>query len=249
MASKTLGQRLREGREKMGWSQTQVAEISGISNTNISNYERDFRKPDLQTLVHLASLYGQNLDYLVKGEATHIDGVMRLWERETRVIRGHFETSSGLVKTEMVMIPIVSQLLPQKIGLDFDDIDGYLPVIAQELDLGNYDYFAFVVQDDAMIHEGIRENTIVIVRQADTDLTSYINGSIQLVQIGERLTLRRVFTTKEVFALQAANPTYGLHFVSRDHVHNELGDPVPRHAPESCSFGEVARVIHDLSLK
>lgn len=66
----TLGKRLKEEREKRKWSQKFVAEKLGITNTVLSNYERDYRDPDTENLKKLAELYEVSTDYLLGRETT-----------------------------------------------------------------------------------------------------------------------------------------------------------------------------------
>ncbi len=61
----TTGDRLRFEREKRGWTQLQAAEIMGISNAALSNYERDVRQPDFEMLRRFARMYGTTTDYLL----------------------------------------------------------------------------------------------------------------------------------------------------------------------------------------
>jgi len=61
----SLGKRLKIQREKRGWSQLLVAEKLDIANTVLSNYERDYRDPDTETLSRLADLYEVSVDYLL----------------------------------------------------------------------------------------------------------------------------------------------------------------------------------------
>lgn len=61
----SLGFRLKREREKRGWSQKYVAKKIGITNTVLSNYERDYRDPDTETLKKLADLYEVSIDYLL----------------------------------------------------------------------------------------------------------------------------------------------------------------------------------------
>lgn len=61
----SLGERLKMEREKRNWSQKYVAEKIGITNTVLSNYERDYRDPDTETLRKLAELYDVPTDYLL----------------------------------------------------------------------------------------------------------------------------------------------------------------------------------------
>ncbi|EWG12713.1 helix-turn-helix domain-containing protein [Cytobacillus firmus] len=61
----SLGSRLKKEREKRKWSQKEVAEKIGITNAVLSNYERDYRDPDTETLKRLADLYEVETDYLL----------------------------------------------------------------------------------------------------------------------------------------------------------------------------------------
>ncbi|KML36369.1 helix-turn-helix domain-containing protein [Cytobacillus firmus] len=61
----SLGIRLKKEREKRKWSQKEVAEKIGITNAVLSNYERDYRDPDTETLKKLADLYEVETDYLL----------------------------------------------------------------------------------------------------------------------------------------------------------------------------------------
>lgn len=61
----SLGKHLKNEREKRGWSQKYVAEKIGITNTVLSNYERNYRDPDTNTLKKLADLYEVSTDYLL----------------------------------------------------------------------------------------------------------------------------------------------------------------------------------------
>ena len=64
----SLGSRLRQARDKKGWSQTLAAEKLGIANSTLSGYERDYREPDAETIKQLASLYEVPINYLMDVE-------------------------------------------------------------------------------------------------------------------------------------------------------------------------------------
>lgn len=56
---------MKKEREQKKWSQIEVAEKIGITNAVLSNYERDHRDPDTETLKRLADLYDVDTDYLL----------------------------------------------------------------------------------------------------------------------------------------------------------------------------------------
>lgn len=61
----TLGEKLKSLREQRGWTQSQAAERLGISSQVVSNYERDYRSPDKETLSRIAKVYNCSLDWLL----------------------------------------------------------------------------------------------------------------------------------------------------------------------------------------
>ncbi|MDA1478048.1 helix-turn-helix domain-containing protein [Bacillus changyiensis] len=61
----TLGERLKNARKKLGLSQKQVAEKVNSTEKTISNYERNYRDPDTETLIKLSDLYNVTTDYLL----------------------------------------------------------------------------------------------------------------------------------------------------------------------------------------
>lgn len=69
----SLGSRLKKEREKRNWSQVYVAKKVGITNAVLSNYERDLRDPDTETLKKLAELYEVSIDYLLGHEIIEKD--------------------------------------------------------------------------------------------------------------------------------------------------------------------------------
>lgn len=62
---RTVGDRLREAREKKNLKQTQVMARTGINNKTLSGYEKGVSEPDLDTLNILAELYEVSVDFLL----------------------------------------------------------------------------------------------------------------------------------------------------------------------------------------
>jgi len=69
---KTLGERLREAREYLGFSQEEVATFLGISRSALSLMETGQRKVDALELKKLASLYKRPVGYFTGEEAEDI---------------------------------------------------------------------------------------------------------------------------------------------------------------------------------
>ncbi|MBQ8309217.1 MAG: helix-turn-helix transcriptional regulator [Clostridia bacterium] len=60
-----FGFELKSNREAVGYSQTEVAKQTGISQATISRWEDDKRIPNIENCILLADLYGISLDELV----------------------------------------------------------------------------------------------------------------------------------------------------------------------------------------
>lgn len=60
-----LGKQIRSLREKEGLTQKQLAEKLNLPHQNLSNYERNFRQPDYDSLLKIASYFDVSVDYLL----------------------------------------------------------------------------------------------------------------------------------------------------------------------------------------
>jgi len=65
-AHAALGRAVREARQKVGLTQEQLAERSGIAPTYISDIERGVRNPSYEMLVELADGLGSSLSEVIK---------------------------------------------------------------------------------------------------------------------------------------------------------------------------------------
>jgi transcriptional regulator with XRE-family HTH domain len=68
---KTLGERLREAREYLGFSQEEVANYLGVSRSALSNIESGQRKVDALELKKLAGLYKRPVSHFTGEEAVN----------------------------------------------------------------------------------------------------------------------------------------------------------------------------------
>ena len=63
----TIGTRLKEERERLGYNQTDFAEIGGVGRKSQFNYEDDERKADTAYLAAIAAI-GADIRYIVTGQ-------------------------------------------------------------------------------------------------------------------------------------------------------------------------------------
>lgn len=75
-----IGKRLKELREKRGWTQSQIASKLGVASNTYNNYENDSRGVSETMLVSIANLFGVSLDFLM-GRVNVPDAVLTAVER------------------------------------------------------------------------------------------------------------------------------------------------------------------------
>ncbi|GEO77598.1 hypothetical protein LCR01_20410 [Companilactobacillus crustorum] len=63
-----LGTRIKEEREKKGWSQNDLAEKLHVSRQSVSKWELGSAYPDIERLIQISDLFNVTLDSLIKGD-------------------------------------------------------------------------------------------------------------------------------------------------------------------------------------
>lgn len=61
----TFGNKIKNLREDLDFTQSQVAELIPMNQSNYSKIERDLQEPDLMQLKRIAEIFGVSADYLL----------------------------------------------------------------------------------------------------------------------------------------------------------------------------------------
>jgi len=61
----TIGQRIREARQRKGWTQAELGWRSGLRESVICGYERGYHTPSLRHISRIADALGVSVDYLL----------------------------------------------------------------------------------------------------------------------------------------------------------------------------------------
>lgn len=69
----TFGDRLERLRKEKGLNKKELSFMLGFTANVYGAYEREDRRPSIETLMFLAKLYGVSLDYLISGKNYYID--------------------------------------------------------------------------------------------------------------------------------------------------------------------------------
>lgn len=96
--NKTVGQRIREERKKLGLSREEFAEIIGLSDYYVGQLERGERQMSLPVLVKIANCLHISLDYLIWGRITYDMYCIR----DARNIYGSSDSSQDTELIELI---------------------------------------------------------------------------------------------------------------------------------------------------
>ncbi|MEM7642349.1 MAG: transcriptional repressor LexA, partial [Pseudomonadota bacterium] len=94
------------------------------------------------------------------------------------------------------------------------EVTRHVAVPGQMLDRGG-DHYALEVRGDSMIEAGINDGDVVVIREQ----TVADNGDIVVALVdGHEATLKRFRRSREMIALEAANPAYETRMLSSERV-------------------------------
>jgi repressor LexA len=186
-----IPERLTKLREGKGWSQADLAEQLGVSQSTVSFYESGKKSPGYATLEKITRLFGVSTDYLLG----------RTDERKPGKAPEPYLPPGAQPAGLLVKIPVYGEIAAGKPLLAHEDIIDWQLVSTDEITGG--DYFFLQVRGDSMIGDGIRPGSRVLVRKQET----VENGAIAVVIVnGEEGTLKRVYRADDKIVLQPSNP-------------------------------------------
>lgn len=173
----TKGERIKEAREKIGMSQTDMADRIGVSKQTLYKYENDIiTNIPSDKIEEISALTGVSPAYIMGWESNFLP--------------------SNIVPLETRQIPILGSVAcGQPIFDPADNIDVKVPSTLQA-------DFALYARGDSMIGADINDGDLVFfIQQPTVD-----DGQIAAVFIDNEVTLKRVYYQKgERLVLQAEN--------------------------------------------
>ena len=69
---KSVGERIKVRRTELGWTQEELCKRANISTGFLSDLENKKRSVSAETLLAIARVLSLSLDYLMKGDSTHV---------------------------------------------------------------------------------------------------------------------------------------------------------------------------------
>lgn len=85
----TLGERIKERRKQLGYSQHELSNLTGISHMQISRYEQNVNQPTSEVIVTLAKVLNISTDWLLglTDEGFDIGGLSDLERQAVSILR------------------------------------------------------------------------------------------------------------------------------------------------------------------
>lgn len=120
--NKTIGQRIREEREKFKLSREEFAEIIGLSDYYVGQLERGQRQMSLPVLVKVANCLHLSLDYLIFGKKTFQNTNNNVHE-----VHNDYKTCDGIKNSEITNL--INKCSPKELELVKKLIKTILPYI------------------------------------------------------------------------------------------------------------------------
>lgn len=193
-----IGEKLKLVREKQGFTQSKLAEISGYSRNSIINWEQGKRSPTYEMLAKLASALGVTTDELI-GRTSFADATNEDTKKEP-ARKDELKVKKRRIDTDLIDVPVVSREWTACCGnglpaLDLSSEDGQVISIPRA-SLRIYDDmhppFAIYCEGDCLESDGIFNGDTVVINPAEEPL----NGATALVSIAGSLSLKHVFTLR-----------------------------------------------------
>lgn len=180
--SSVFSKRLKKLRAQEGLSQAKLAEIIGVSQQAVGNWETEKNSPDHEVLMKLTEHFKCSMDYLLGKSDLPLSNEVP-------------------VSAAVNRYPIIGTVKCGPDGLAYEYLDGF---VSTPEEYGG-DIRGFKCRGDSMTGIGINDGDIVIVRiQPDVE-----NGELAVVVInGDEGTLKRVRKQENAIVLEAANPAY-----------------------------------------
>lgn len=179
-------------RKKHSITMKRLAEIIGVSEGAVSQYENGKRQPDYDTLKRIADYFNVSIDYLL----------------------GRTSSMEADRKPKGVRIPVLGNVAA---GIPIDAIEDILDYEEISEDMASRgQYFGLKIKGSSM-EPRIKEGDVVIVREQP----EVESGEVAIVLVnGDTATCKKVVINEGGLTLIPFNPTYEPQFYSAEQVAN-----------------------------
>lgn len=187
-----IGKNIKRIRTQKGLSTTDLAKLTGISQSTISKLENGKRKADFEILCNIASSLNISL-YSLTSDIKQLKDEVEIYD------------SINEDKSNVINIPIVGVIRAGRPILAQDNITGYLPTLKEFTD-SDKNYFYLKVKGDSMNQE-FKEGSLLLIEKTPC----IENGQIGVVLIdGMDATVKKIVQNNNMITLipMSTNPEY-----------------------------------------
>ena len=190
---------LKQLRKERKLSQTQLANMLGVTQAAVSSWEANGVPPGIENAKKIAEIFGVSVDELLKGE------------RSEPIKEIEYVPSDRTKK--FIRVPVLGRI-PAGIPIEaIEDIEDWEDYPVSDTIRGRQ-YFGLKVAGDSMEPE-YRDGDVLIIQQQDTcnsgdDCAVMVNG--------DDATFKRVRLQENGLTLQPLNPKYNPRFYSAQEV-------------------------------
>ena len=190
---KRLGSRIRDNRNRLDLTQSELAEKLNISTSTIGMYEQGRRTPPIESLLKFSEIF--------KIELTELTS--------TKIVSDDLPTPT----MNFEGVPILGSIAAGSPILATQNVEGYFP-----MDESNKADFALRIKGDSMIEAGIYEGDLVFIKQQP----QLENKDIGAFLIGDEATLKRFYRDDKSITLIPANAKYDILRFNKEDLEQDL---------------------------
>lgn len=174
-----FGDKIKDARKAAGLTQRQLADKLEVSNTSISNWEKNISRPDPDMIQHLCWALNVQPNYFFSITHSVPDNLIPLPEMRKIPLIGTIACGAPILAAEHIEDHVD---IPKHIHADF----------------------ALRCKGDSMINARIFDGDLVYIRQQE----QVSNGEIAAVLIEDEATLKRIKLYEDHISLEPENPQY-----------------------------------------
>lgn len=210
---KDFGSLISKLRKEKKISQEELATMIGCTKQTISNYERNTRKPDYETLEAIADVLNVPIGFFLS-ESERKAKLDQIYKSYNLLGFKHAQLPTGLIKASDLPMRRVPILGPVAAGQPIPALREYDDYIDIPDTGGRYDA-ALRVQGDSMVPH-YRPNDLVFIRYCD----DVLDGQVAAVSLDDDVVLKKVYHVSGGITLISENPAYPPMFFTSDDVSN-----------------------------
>ncbi|MFJ8519413.1 helix-turn-helix domain-containing protein [Lysinibacillus xylanilyticus] len=130
-----FSERLKQEREKRGWSQTDLAERIHVSRQSVSKWETGKNYPSIEVLINLSDIFGITIDELLRSDEELKEKLIRDSKQLMYPKWKVFFDSVFLLGAFLLVTKLIIQGLNHFIGLDIKVLEGVPKAVTNFLPL------------------------------------------------------------------------------------------------------------------